>query len=160
MMAMLGALMLSACSTTTPKRAAQYNDIVMTQQKELVIKYDKMLESFDTYVGSKMDAAYNDLISQLQYTKHELKAIETPDGCEELRDAVLDYASTYDVFVEESLPMLISIYKRPENEFTPDLRIEWENTYKDMDSKLKEAGKKLNQAQEKFANDFKLKVIK
>jgi len=154
------AMMLSACKVTTPKKAAEYNDNVMRHQRELVVKYDKMLESFDTYVGSKMDAAYDELLSEVAYTKYEVGQMETPDGCEGLRDAVLEYAESYDVFIKESLPRLIYIYKLPENQFTPEVRMEWENTYKDMDSKLKEAGKKLAQAQQQYANDFKLKITR
>ncbi len=154
------ALILSACAYTTPKKAAQYNDMVMQHQREIVVKYDKMLESFDSYVGSKMDAAYEELNGQVAYTKYELGNMETPSGCEDLRDAVIRYSETYDEFLSEALPKLIAIYKRPENEFTPEMRLEWESTYKDMDSKLKEAGKVLSNAQANFAKEFNLKVSK
>lgn len=156
-MAALAAIM-EACSLTTPKQAASYNDLLMQQQKMIVEKYDLVLESFDTYVGSKMDAALLDLEAQIAESQNSISQIDAPSGCEALRDAVLDYIAEMQGFASDAMPRMISIYKRLENEFTPDAKMEWDSTYKDMDKRLKEAGNRLREAQKEFAKKYELTV--
>ncbi|MBQ3656126.1 MAG: hypothetical protein II956_04660 [Bacteroidales bacterium] len=151
--------MLSSCKPS-PKEAAAFNDRVMSEQKKVVMAYDGLLETYDTYIARKMDSAL------LVFTSQTNKAIEnvtdiTPvkDG-EILKVAVLEYLNVYKSVAENEADELVRLYKVPENEFTPELKAKWDLMYKDADTKLKEADKKLQAVQAVFAENFHLKLAK
>jgi len=158
MMALL--LMALASCGPTPKEAGAYNDKLMAQQKAVVLKYDKMLETFDTYVPAKMDAALLSLMEQLDVSKNIVRDIEPVAGGEALKEEVLRYISVFEDAASDDFDYLIRLYKVPENEFTAEVRIQWDSRYKEVDTKLKDAAAHLKAVQQAFAENFNLTIIK
>lgn len=156
--ALLLALCLAACVGTTPKQAAEYNDMLIKHQKNIIIKYDSLLESFDTYVARKMERSMISLMQELDNAKYHITNCEPVKGGEDFRLALLNYIDTYMEVSRNEIPVLIEIYSLPQNEFTPENKSKWDNTYMEMDSKLKTAYKALKEAQEKYAGKFNLKI--
>jgi len=151
----IGAIYLSSCKPS-PKQAALYNDMIMAEQKKVVIAYDGLLSTFDTYVARKMDSALIEFQSQTLEAIDNIKNITPiPEG-ETLKMAVLDYLSTYKDVAENQADELVRIYKIPENEFTPEVRVRWDSKYKELDATIKNADKKLKEVQKDFADNFHL----
>jgi len=141
------------------RQAGTFNDGLMEQQKAVVLKYDELLETFDTYVPEKMDAALLAFTTQIEESRNEINRIEVIEGGENLKNEVLNYLSVLDNAATSDFEYLVRLYKVPENEFTPEIRIDWEARYKEVDSRIKEAAKRLKEVQAAFAQDFNL-VIK
>ena len=157
-LSMIMAMTLISCRPTS-KQAGEFNDKLMAQQKAVVLKYDALLETFDKYVPEKMDAALLALSSQIADSKDEINRVETIEGGENLKNEVLNYLSVLDNAATSDFEYLVRLYKVPENEFTPEVRIDWEARYKEADTRIKEAAKQLKQVQASFAETFNL-VIK
>ncbi len=153
-------MIAASCSHTTPKQAAEYSDMLIGHQKAIVIQYDSLLESFDTYVGKKMEHASLALSQEIDNAKFRIGNIDPVPGGEDFQKAMLSYIATYEDISLNSIPDLVTIYSLPQNEFSAELKVKWDDIYKDMDKKLKNADKLLQEAQEQFANDFKLKISK
>ncbi|MBO7462980.1 MAG: hypothetical protein J6T96_10340 [Bacteroidales bacterium] len=151
------AAMLSACGPTS-KEAGMYNDMLMEQQKAVVIKYDELLESFDTYVPEKMDAALMALTNQIDDSRTQVNQITAIVGGENLKNEVLEYLTVLNAATTD-FEYLVRLYKKPENEFKPEDRIDWEARYKDVDSRIKEAATKLKDVQHTFAETFNLQIM-
>ena len=149
---------LSACKPT-PKEAGDFNNQLMEQQKAVVLKYDELLETFDTYVPAKMDAALIALTEQIAVSRRNVNNIVMIEGGETLHQEVLNYIDVYDA-AGGDFEYLVRLYKVPENEFTPEIRIQWDARYKDVDTRIKEAAKHLKEVQAAFANDFNLVIVK
>ncbi len=158
-LAALAVAVLSSCKPT-PKEAGYFNDRLMEQQRQVVIKYDELLETFDTYVPSKMDAALIALSDQVAAARQNVIGIEPIAGGEALKLGVLEYLTAIDDATQDDFEYLVRLYKIPENEFTPELRIQWEERYKDVDKRLKDAAEHLKGVQAVFANDFHLNIAK
>jgi hypothetical protein len=156
-LSLIMAMTLWSCRPTS-KQAGAFNDRLMEQQKAVVLKYDKLLETFDTYVPEKMDAALLALSSQIADSKDEVSRVETMEGGENLKNEVLNYLSVLDNAASTDFEHLVRLYKMPENEFTPKIRIEWETRYKEVDSRIKEAAARLKEVQAAYAEDFNLKI--
>lgn len=155
---MLLAILINSCDSTTPKQAADYNDLVMAEQKKVVMKYDLLLKSFDTFVLKNMETAHNDFTNQIDSSIDKIKYYKNPSGTDDLKEAVLAYINTYKKVNDESIWQLINIYKMPQNEFTLDDKMTWDNTYKQIDTELKTADKQLKEAQADYAKAFNLKI--
>jgi len=156
-LSLIVATTLTACRPTS-KQAGAFNDRLMEQQKAVVLKYDKLLETFDTYVPEKMDAALLALSSQIADSKAEVSSVEMIEGGEALRDEVLSYLSVLDNAVSTDFEHLVRLYKMPENEFTAKIRIEWDSRYKEADSRIKEAAARLKEVQAAYAESYNLKI--
>ncbi|MCR5454414.1 MAG: hypothetical protein K6F33_05450 [Bacteroidales bacterium] len=150
-------VVLSACKPT-PKEAGNFNDMLMAQQKALVIKYDKLLETFDTYVPAKMDEAYLALMEQVERSKTNVAAIPSIEGGEQLKQEVLNYISVIDDVTINDIEYLVRVYKLPENEFSSEVRLQWDARYKDVDARIKDAATHLKEVQAGFAQDFNLVI--
>ncbi len=157
---LLSAMIAISCNHTTPRQAAEYSDMLISHQKAIIIQYDSLLESFDTYVGKKMEHASLALSQEIDNAKFRISNIEPVKGGEEFQQAMLSFIATYEDISQNSIPDLVTIYSLPQNEFSSELKVKWDNIYKDMDNKLKNADKLLMEAQEKYANSFKLKISK
>lgn len=157
-LSLIMAMTIISCRPTS-KQAGAFNDRLMAQQKAVVLKYDELLETFDTYVPEKMDAALLALSSQIEDSRREVNNVELMEGGENLRNEVLNYLSVLDNAASSDFEYLVRLYKVPENEFTPEIRIDWENRYKEVDTRIKDAAKRLKEVQADFAQDFNL-VIK
>ncbi|MBR4324034.1 MAG: hypothetical protein IKP73_00750 [Bacteroidales bacterium] len=144
----------------TPKVAGDFNDQLMREQKAVVLKYDELLETFDTYVAAKMDAALIALSSQIESSKDNVNSIITIDGGDALKDEVLNYLSVFENVTADDLEYLVRLYKVPENEFTPEIRIQWDTRYKDVDTRIKDASARLKEVQAAFAENFNLQIVK
>lgn len=153
------ATILMSCKPT-PKQAGEFNDQLMAQQKAAVLKYDALLETFDTYVPEKMDAALVALSTQIEDSRSEVNQLQMIEGGEALKNEVLNYLSVLDNAAATDFEKLVRLYKVPENEFTPEIRIEWERIYKEADSRIKEAAKQLKNVQADFAQYFNLRIVK
>jgi hypothetical protein len=151
------AVVLSSCKPSQ-QEAADFNDKIMSEQKKVVTKYDELLETYDTYVAKKMDDALLEFESQIQASIFEVKNIPDIVGGEELKEAVLDYFEVYQSVAKDEAPELVRLYKVPENEFSGEMRVQWDSKYKEVDTKLKEADKKLQAVQNSFAENFHLKL--
>ena len=157
-LSLIMAMTIISCRPTS-RQAGTFNDGLMEQQKAVVLKYDELLETFDTYVPEKMDAALLAFTTQIEESRNEINRIEVIEGCENLKNEVLNYLSVRDNAATSDFEYLVRLYKVPENEFTPEIRIDWEARYKEVDSRIKEAAKRLKEVQAAFAQDFNL-VIK
>ena len=157
-LSMIMAMTIISCRPTS-KQAGDFNDRLMAQQKAVVLKYDALLETFDKYVPEKMDAALLALSSQIADSKDEINRVETIEGGENLKNEVLNYLSVLDNAASTDFEHLVRLYKMPENEFTPKVRIEWENRYKEADTRIKDAATRLKEVQAAYAEAFNL-VIK
>ena len=156
-LSLIMAMTLWSCRPTS-KQAGAFNDRLMEQQKAVVLKYDELLETFDTYVPEKMDAALLALTTQIDESKAEVNKIETMPGGELLKAEVLNYLSVLDNAAATDFEYLVRLYKMPENEFTPEVRISWDTRYKDTDTRIKDAANQLKAVQATFAEDFNLKI--
>jgi hypothetical protein len=150
---------LSSCKPT-PKEAGEFNDSLMEQQKAVVIMYDKLLETFDTYVPAKMDEAYIALADQLTKSRANVQDIIPIEGGEPLKQEVLNYLSVIEDATSNDLEYLVRVYKLPEPEFTSEVRLQWDARYKDVDTRIKDAAKQLKAVQAVFAENFNLKIAK
>lgn len=152
----MGAL-LSSCQPT-PKEAANYNDHLMEQQKAVVIKYDELLETYDTYVPQKMDDALFAFQSQVENSVYTVRNSVELSGGSSLKEALLNYLEVYQTIANEDAPELVRLYKIPENEFTPEMKAIWDGKYKAIDQRIKDAALLLKDEQESFAKKFNLKI--
>ncbi len=148
---------LSACKPT-PKEAGAFNNDLMAQQKAVVVKYDQLLETFDTYVSEKMDAALVVLMDQVAESQANVQELTPIVGGENLKQEVLNYISVFEDVTNNDLDYLVRLYKLPENEFTAEVRLQWETRYKDVDTRIKEASARLKEAQKEYANYFNLDI--
>ena len=150
---------LCACGPTK-QDAANFNNALMAEQKAVLEKYDAFKESFDTYLPEKMDNSKAELIAQLKKSQQIVENTDAIAGGENLKQATADYIATcLDVATQEGVE-LVRIYKVPENEFTEQLRDEFDGIMRNAETKVLEAHKKLNDAQEDFANKNGLKLQK
>ena len=144
----------------TAQEAAVYNDSLMEQQKALIIKYDGLLKTFDTYVPSKMDSALFALKDQIEWSKVEIENIVPISGGEDLKQELLNYVDFFGNIANDDFEFLVRVYKARENELSPEMRIQWEAKYKEIDTKIKEAHKHLKEVQSVFANNYNLNIAK
>lgn len=151
------AVLLSSCGTT-PKEAASFNDKLMLEQKNVVMKYDALLETYDTYVPAKMDDALLEFQSQVESAIYQVKNIDPVSGGSALHETMLNYLETYHTVAVDDAVELVRLYKVPENEFTSEMRSQWDLKYKDVDSRLKSADAALKARQEEFAKNFGLRI--
>ena len=158
-LSLMMATMLFSCKPTS-KQAGAFNDRLMEQQKAVVLKYDELLETFDTYVPEKMDAALLALNTQIDISKDEVNKVETLPGGELLKAEVLNYLTVLSDAAATDFEYLVRLYKMPENEFTPEVRISWDTRYKETDTRIKDAASQLKAVQAAFAEDFNLKINK
>lgn len=154
------ALLALASCKPSPKTAADYNDKIMSEQKKVVQKYDELLETYDTYVASKMDNALLEFESQVDESIAKIQEVEPISGGETLKNSVLEYLDVYKNVAKNDAQELVRMYKVPENEFTGEMRVQWDTKYKEVDTRLKAADKKLLAIQSAFAQDFNLKLSK
>ena len=149
----------SACKPS-PQTAADYNDCLMSEQKKVVVKYDELLETYDTYIPKKMDDALLNFEIQVDNSIAAITETEAILEGEKLKAAVLEYLEVYRSIAEEEAQELVRLYKVPENEFSPEMRVAWDSKYKAVDTKLKAADKKLQEVQKEFAENFNLQLSK
>jgi len=154
------ALTLFFSCKPSPKDAAVFNDRLMSEQKKVIIKYDELLETYDTYVAKKMDAALLEFQEQVDNSIATIKTIPAIKEGENLKDAILEYLAVYKGVAEDESQELVRLYKVPENEFSPEMRVTWDSKYKAVDTKLKEADKKLQAVQASFAENYHLHLAK
>jgi hypothetical protein len=151
--------LLISCKPS-PKEAAAFNDRIMSEQKKVVMAYDGLLETYDSYVPRKMDSALIDFENQALESIDNVRAVVPVIEGEALKNAVLEYLEIYKSVAQNEAEELVRLYKVPENEFTPEIRIQWDARYKDVDTRIKEAAKHLKEVQAAFANDFNLVIVK
>lgn len=153
----LGLALLSACKPT-PKEAGRFNDLLMEQQRAVVVSYDRLLETFDTYVPKKMDGAFAALVEQLAASRAVVEGVVPVSGGEALKDEVLRYFAVMEDAADNDIEYLVRVYKLPENEFTAEVRQQWDSKYKDVDRRIKEAAACLRGVQSRFAEDYRLVI--
>jgi hypothetical protein len=151
--------LLISCKPS-PKEAAAFNDRIMSEQKKVVMAYDGLLETYDSYVPRKMDSALIDFENQALESIDNVRAVVPVIEGEALKDAVLEYLEIYKSVAQNEAEELVRLYKVPENEFSAELHVQWENKYKEVDKKLKEADKKLQAVQASFAENYHLHLAK
>ena len=153
------ALFLVSCGPSR-REAADYNDRVIELQRLVIASYDALLETYDNYVPSQMDKALHAFEDQIDNSQNALNAIPVIAGGEGLKAALSEYFDTYRSLAQNESRDLVRLYKVPENEFTSDIRVQWDAIYKVCDDKAKSADKKLRAAQQDFADSFGLTLNK
>ncbi|MCQ2973985.1 MAG: hypothetical protein MJ211_04170 [Bacteroidales bacterium] len=150
---------LTSCGPTR-QEAADYNDRVIELQRLVITKYDALLETYDTYVASKMDDALIEFEEQIDLSEKAVKAIPIIESAEYYTAEILNYFEVYKSIAENESRELVRLYKVPENEFSSEMRVQWDALYKQSDDKAKAADKKLQEVQTKFAEQFNLVLNK
>ena len=151
--------LFSSCRPS-PKEAAAFNDRIMSEQKKVVMAYDGLLETYDSYVPRKMDSALLDFQTQTTDAIRNVRETVPVQEGEFFKDALLEYLEIYNSVAQNEADELVRLYKVPENEFSPEMHVQWENKYKEVDKKLKEADKKLQAVQASFAENYHLHLAK
>ncbi len=136
--------------------AANFNNMLIAQQKQVVNQYDELVKTYDTYNAEKMDNQLVAFLTQLSKAEEEVKAMPNFDGADQLKKAFLDYIEQNRSVAENEVRELIRIYKIPEEEFTTELHNSWNDTYTKGDNKIKTAESKFMAAQKAFAEKFQL----
>lgn len=149
-----------SCSYTSRSDAAEYNDQIVKYQYLVVQSYDKLLVSFENYNPQLMDKALDDLLAQISSSRQAVSNLKDITDGSDLKNAAIEYFDIYEQVINSQAKELIRLYKFPEEEFTPQMRVQWDGIYRSVDQQLKEADKKIMAAQMIFASNYKLTLNK
>jgi len=148
-------LILSSCGPTA-EEAAEYNDKIIAEQSAIVVKIDKLDESFQYYIPADMDAAYNEAINQISKSVEAVTALDKFDGKTDFKDEALVLFSSYKTILESEYKEMVRIYKIPDEQFTEDNYAQWDKLDEASKRKLDEALTKFSAVQEEFAKKYNL----
>jgi hypothetical protein len=146
---------LVACGPT-PKQAAEYNDKIMDIQFNIVQSIDKLNETYQFYIPTEMDAAWNKSLEVITKGIETVTAMEKFDGKTEYKDAALEFFKAYKGIIETEHKEMVNIYKIPDENFTEQHLAQWDKLFEQADSKMEVATEKFGKIQDEFAKKYKL----
>ncbi len=148
---------LSACGPT-PEEAAKYNDKIIAEQSEIVLKIDALIETYTTFINPDIQAAYDEAVAQVNGSITVVEGMGEFDKSNVYKEDVLALLNSYKSILEIEHKEMVRLYSLPDTAFTQEHSLKWDNLATESDTKTQEAIEKFKLAQQKFAENNKLNL--
>ena len=121
-------------------------DAQMVINKGIDSVFSVLRESYESYHPATMDAALENLNNYLDKASLDMQKIKPLSPSRELSEAVLEKISVMKAIAKNEAVEQVRIYKLPDTSFTDELRRKWDETAKNVEQKIAEADKKVEEA--------------
>jgi hypothetical protein len=153
----LGVVILNSCGPTT-EQATAYNDAIIDEQVAVMDKINAVYDAFKGQDPASMDKAYTDAVNQVKTGTDVVSKMEKFGGSTEFRDGAIELFKVYQSVLDNEYKEMITIYKLPDEEYTPEQETKW-NTLSDQAlGKMDTALEKLKKIQADFAKKYKFEI--
>ena len=148
---------LASCSPS-PKKASEYNNMLVRHQRQVVSKIDDLIASFTTYNAQDMQAAYNALIKQIDYSLDTLQKVRPFDGSTEFRDKTIELLQFYKNIAQTQLKQVMILLSKPEDQYTSQDALRVSEIMSEVHDKIAEKNQEYKKYQQEFAKKYHLSL--
>lgn len=153
-------LLLSAGCNSRAKKAAEYNDRIVTVQTNLV----KSLNELDSVINADdLDRAREQLVgfrTSVKEAMRRLDAIGDFEGDTDFKEATSRLFVTYDELAESDYDQLLGLLALPDTLFTPEVQKVAFRIEESLIATLKQAHSRFEEDQKLFGKRYRLSFAK
>ncbi len=154
---LLSVFYLVSCSPS-PKKASQYNNMLIHHQRAVINKLDDLIASFTTYNKEEMNQAYNALMEQINYSLDTLRKVKPFDGSTEFRDKTISLLEFYKKIAQTQLKEVMRLLSKSEDDYTSQDAMRVSEIMSEVHDRIAEENAKFKKYQEEFANKYHLSL--
>lgn len=159
LLAILTLLLFVVCACgPTAEEAAEYNDVIVANQKIVLEKVSELDNAIGNFDNNKMDKALNEVKETLDKALQEIKALKDVDGCEDLKKASISYFETFNSLISEHYPALMTIFRLPPENYTSTEEQMADSIQSIIIEKHKQSQDELLKAQKEFAKKHNIEL--
>ncbi len=152
---LLSVFYLTSCAPS-PKKASEYNNMLIRQQRAVISKMDNLIASFTTYNAQDMQQAYNDLIKQINLSLDTLNKVKAFDRSTDFRDKTIALLKFYKSITQKDLKTVMQLLSKPENEYTNQDALRVSEIMSQVHDKIAQENTAFKQYQQSFAKKYHL----
>lgn len=145
--------LILSCQPST-EEAMKYNDGIIEQQNLVNEKFSLLISSYDAYESEEMDAAYNNVLDQLN---EDIEYVTKLKGFEEdayFKEAALAFFNSYKEVLENEHKRIIELLKLSADDYGTTQVKEYEKLRDQASIKIDKAFENMLKNQQKFAKKY------
>ncbi len=151
-------IFFAGCSPT-PKKASEYNNKLIRQQRNVVAKMDDLVSSFSTYDPKEMNEAYDNLVRAIDQAIDSVENMKDFYGDDQFKTKTLELLNVYKSVTENEFRTVLNLLSKPENKYTNDDARIVSETMLQAKMKINKANQSFKEYQNKFADKYNLKLV-
>jgi len=157
---LLFAILIGSLSTygQSPKKAAKYNDKIIDEQIQIVIKIDSLIETYTTFINPDIQIAYDEAVKQVDKSIKVVKKMPKFDKSDTFKNNALTLFETYKSILENEHKEMVRLYALPDADFNQEQANKWDKLAEAADAKTQKAIDKFKTEQQEFADKYNLNL--
>ncbi|MCQ2252127.1 MAG: hypothetical protein MJZ61_01620 [Bacteroidales bacterium] len=140
-----------ACAPSAEQIKASAGNL-MAVNKQVDSVYTLLNNSYESYQPAAMDKALEDFTVFLSQSQQNIQAMEVLENTTKLREALINKIDVLQHIANSESKEQVRIYKLPDEAFTDELRTQWDGLARNVEKKVKEADKNLNDTYTELLN--------
>ncbi len=151
--------LLTGSCAPTPKKASEYNNKLIRQQRKVVDKMDDLIASFSTYNTDEMKIKYGSLQKTIKEAIDSVQQMPAFDGSTEFRDNTLELLKTYKDVTDNEFKTVLALLSKPESQYTAQDAQKVSDLMLSAKNKISNANDKYKEYQKQFAEKYNLTLV-
>lgn len=152
----IAALMLVACKPS-PQQAMEYNDKIIAEQIKIQNLDNEVLAALDEVDSTLGETKLKNYLEQIKASTEIVSKMEKFDGKDDFKNEALSFFAMYKAIGEMEYTQMLALVKGSER--GEEVQQRYEALRQTMSDKYKAAHDKFDEAQKKFAGEYKFQLI-
>lgn len=154
----IGLVVLGASLLEDQDNAIEFNDALIEEQYTVVESFLDFSNTFATLDEADVQTEFDKTKDVAQQGLDNVKEVETIDGGEEFKDAMIELLEFYVRILDEDYQEIIDIYLKPASEYTDADLERLDEILIEVGAEETELDNKVQAAQEAFAEEFNIEI--